>query len=93
MDTKSFIETLSQNMSRSKPEVQNLISAFSNVLADKCSAMDTVAIPGFGAFEPRKRGERISVNPATGKRMLVPPKIQLVFRPSALLKQKLNKQE
>jgi DNA-binding protein HU-beta len=34
--------------------------------------------------------ERISVNPINKKRMLVPPKLVMVFKPSALLKDKLK---
>ena len=44
------------------------------------------------AQEAKKKVERIVVNPSTGKRMLVPPKIALSFKPSALLKSKINKQ-
>lgn len=52
--------------------------------------MDVVSVPGFGSFEPRKRLERISFQPSTGKRLLIPPKIVLGFRPSAVLKQKVK---
>lgn len=52
--------------------------------------MDSVSIQGFGTFEPRKKLERIAVNPATGKRMLIPPKIVLSFKPGINIKNKLK---
>ena len=64
-------------------------------LVDKISKrlgrnMDTVAIPGFGNFEAKKKAERVVLNPSNGKRMLVPPKIVLNFKVSNVLKNKLR---
>lgn len=52
--------------------------------------MDIVTLPGFGNFEAKKRLERVMVMPGTGKRMLLPPKMVLTFKPSAILKQKMK---
>lgn len=35
--------------------------------------------------------ERIVVNPSTGQKMMVPPKLVLVFKPLAEVKQRLKK--
>ena len=51
---------------------------------------DTVMLPNFGSFEVKKRLERIMVNPSTGQRMLVPPKLVLNFKPVASIKEKLK---
>lgn len=60
------------------------------MLSESGSELDSVAVPGFGVFESRKRLERVNVHPATGRRMLLPPKIVIGFKPSAILKQKLK---
>jgi DNA-binding protein HU-beta/integration host factor subunit alpha len=52
--------------------------------------MDTVVVPSFGAFEPKKRNERVMIHPSTGRRMLVPPRIVLTFKISQVLKAKLK---
>ena len=49
-----------------------------------------VTIQGFGTFEVKKKAERITVNPTTKQRMLVPPKLVLTYRPSAQLKDKFK---
>lgn len=90
MDNKTLIETLSKRLGRNKSEISSMIDGLSMVIKNRCSDMDIVAIPGFGSFESKKRLERISVHPQTGKRLLIPPKITLAFKPSALLKQKLK---
>ena len=51
----------------------------------------TAQIPLFGTFEVKKRMERILVNPNNGKKMLVPPKLVLNFKPVTGLKEKLQK--
>mgnify|MGYP002524456666 FL=1 len=56
----------------------------------KGSELDSIAVPGFGTFEAKKKNERVVVNPSSGKRMLVPPKITLGFKVSNVLKSKLK---
>lgn len=90
MDSKILVETLAKRMNRKREDVEKLLDAFISTVKNRCGELDSVAIPGFGTFEAKKRLERVSVNPATGKRMLIPPKITLSFKPSALLKNKLK---
>lgn len=93
MDNKTFLETLSKRINAGKDETSEMIEAFCHVLTDSALENDTVTFPGFGSFEPRKRIERIAIHPSSGKRMLIPPKITLTFRPSTLLKQKVRSHE
>lgn len=51
---------------------------------------NVVTIQGFGTFEVKKKAERITVNPTTKQRMLVPPKLVLAYRPSGQLKEKFK---
>lgn len=93
MDHKTFLETLSPRMGASKEEASEMIGALCQVLVDASMSGDAVTVPGFGSFEPRKRLERVALHPSTGKRMLIPPKITMTFRPSTLLKQKVRNHE
>ena len=52
-----------------------------------------MSVHNFGTFELKNRMERIVVNPSTGQRMMVPPKIVLNFKPVASIKEKLRKSE
>jgi DNA-binding protein HU-beta/integration host factor subunit alpha len=52
---------------------------------------DSVSVPNFGAFEVKKKNERVIVNPTSGQRMLVPPKLVLNFRPNIAWKEKVKK--
>ncbi|MBD5226890.1 MAG: HU family DNA-binding protein [Bacteroidales bacterium] len=90
MDNKTLIDKLSVRSATTPAEAERLLDAFARVVADAASVYDSVALPAFGTFEVRKRAERVAVHPATGKRLLIPPKLALVFRPSSILKQKVN---
>ena len=48
---------------------------------------NTISLQGFGTFEVKKKLERISVNPVTQQRMLIPPKLVLAYKPSVTLKE------
>ena len=90
MDNKTLTERLSKDLDVSVEEVESLIEGFAKVIGECALNLDSVTLPGFGAFEPKKRLERVAVHPATGTKLLVPPKIVLSFRPATALKQKIR---
>lgn len=90
MDTKQLVKNLSENTGETAQVLDSFIDSLVSVIRDRCCDMDSVAIPGFGTFEPRKRLERITIHPSTGKRILIPPKVSLTFKMSAVIKQKLK---
>lgn len=90
MNNKKLVETVAQNIGRTPEDVSKLLEGLAGVLRSKCSEMDSVFVPSFGTFKPKKRDERVMVHPRNGKRMLVPPKIVLNFKVSNVLKNKLR---
>lgn len=90
MDNKKFLEELSSRLDISLASVNLLVETFSAEMAKTASNLDAIVAPGFGTFEPKLREERISVHPASGKRLLIPPRIYLQFKTSPVLKQKIN---
>ncbi|MBQ1486774.1 MAG: HU family DNA-binding protein [Muribaculaceae bacterium] len=85
-----MVETVAANLGRSTEDVGKLLDSLAGVLSTRCGEMDTVVIPSFGAFEPKKRNERVMLHPSTGRRMLVPPRVVLSFKISQVLKAKLK---
>ena len=51
---------------------------------------ETVKLSSFGLFVVRKRGQRMARNPKTGEQVPIPPRRVVVFKPSAILKQRIN---
>lgn len=90
MNNKSFIAEVSRQMEMSTDDVQMLTYAFVDVMNECFQEGDAVTFSSFGTFEVKKRMERIMVSPNTKKRMLVPPKLVLAFKPSSVIKEKIK---
>ncbi len=91
MNNKEFIAELAQRSGYSQDNVQHYVRSLVDAMAERFDEGESVMLPGFGTFEVRKRLERVVVNPSTGKRMMVPPKLVLNFRPVAAVKDQLKK--
>ena len=90
MNNKEFISELSRRFVYTNKDTTQLVSSVISIMTQKMQDGNTVAIQGFGTFEVRKKLERISINPATQQRMLIPPKLVLTYKPSAILKEKFK---
>lgn len=90
MNNKEFISELSQKLGYSNKETSQLVSSVLNIMTQELQEGKTIALQGFGTFEVKKKLERISVNPATQQRMLIPPKLVLAYKPSVTLKEKFK---
>ena len=51
---------------------------------------ESVKISGFGTFSVRQKGRRVGRNPKTGQEVPIMPRRVLVFRPSHVLKARVN---
>ncbi len=91
MNNKEFITALANRVGRSQDETQKLVKTALQAMGDNFESGEPVLVSGFGSFDVKKRLERIMTNPATGLRMLVPPKLVLNFRATASVKEKLKK--
>lgn len=90
MNNKELTAELSNRLGKTQKEVTRLLDATISVMKEGFATGNDISFQGFGAFEIRKKEERITKNPLTQKRMLIPPKLVLVFKPSNNLKEKLK---
>jgi integration host factor subunit alpha len=54
------------------------------------TSFETVKLSSFGSFMVRKKGQRIGRNPKTGTEVPISPRRVMVFKPSTILKQRIN---
>jgi DNA-binding protein HU-beta/integration host factor subunit alpha len=90
MNNKEFIAELAERMGYSTKNTQLLVNGIVNAMGDAFQEDNAVLVPNFGSFEAKKKMERIIINPSTGQRMLVPPKLVLNFKPNQQWKDKLK---
>lgn len=90
MNNKEFITELAARTGYSIKETTELVKDVFDGMMSEWQSGNLVTIQGFGTFEVKKKLERISVNPTTQQRMLVPPKLVLTYKPSTVLKEKFK---
>lgn len=91
MNNKEFIAALSKRAGYKTTDTQKIVQDVIGAMSTNFEEGEPVSIPGFGTFEVKKRLERVMVNPSTGQRMLVPPKLVLNFKPILSVKEKIKK--
>ncbi len=76
-----------------KSEAAEVVEAIFKTVKTSLQDGRSVRIRNFGAFEVMERSGRTGVNPASGKKMFIPPHTGLSFRPSRNLKSALDDDE
>ena len=90
MNNKEFTSELAERLGYTIKDASELMNSLLSSMTQELEEGNVIAIQGFGSFEVKKKAERISINPASKQRMLVPPKLVLSYRPSNTLKDKFK---
>ena len=85
-------EAVYQEVGLSRNESAELLEAVLSQISDALGRGETVKISSFGTFSVRQKGQRIGRNPKTGEEVPILPRKVLVFRPSQVLKGRVNDQ-
>ena len=93
MTNQELIAALAKRLSWTQRQTSEVLEATVSIINSNLEENNSVNIQGFGLFETKKKAERISVNPVSKRRFLVPPKITLSFRPGQTIKENLKKLE
>jgi len=80
-----------KNSHLSHREVERLVSAIFDEIANALSAGGRVELRGFGAFSVKSRPGRVGRNPRTGQKVEISEKNVPYFKTGKLLKERLNK--
>jgi len=83
-------EAVYQEVGLSRNESAELLELVLTQVSDALSRGETVKISSFGTFSIRQKGQRIGRNPKTGEEVPILPRKVLVFRPSQVLKNRIN---
>ena len=90
MNNKEFTSELAERLGYTIKDTSELMNSLLSSTTQELEEGNVIAVQGFGSFEVKKKAERISINPASKQRMLVPPKLVLSYRPSNTLKDKFK---
>ncbi|MEX0693175.1 MAG: integration host factor subunit alpha [Rhodospirillales bacterium] len=83
-------EAVYQEIGLSRNESADLLESVLEYMADALIKGEAVKVSSFGSFSVREKGQRIGRNPKTGEEVPILPRKVLVFRPSQVLKSRIN---
>lgn len=84
-------EAVYQKVGLSRAESADLVERVLDLVSDALVEGESVKLSSFGSFAVRSKNERIGRNPKTGEEVPILPRRVLVFKPSNVLKAKINK--
>ncbi len=83
-------EAVHQEVGLLRTESAQLLESVLDEIASSLARGEAVKISSFGSFLVRQKGQRIGRNPRTGEEVPILPRKVVVFRPSHVLKDRIN---
>lgn len=83
-------EAVVRNVGLPRNESQELVELVLGEISDCLSKGEQVKLSSFGSFGIREKGERVGRNPKTGEEVPITPRRVLIFRPSSIMKDRIN---
>lgn len=83
-------EAVYQRLGLSRAESADLVELVLSEISDSLEQGEAVKLSSFGTFSVRDKGERIGRNPKTGVEVPITSRRVLTFKPSNVLKARIN---
>lgn len=83
-------EALVREIGLPRNESQEVVEMILREIGSTLVRGETVKLSSFGSFGIREKGERVGRNPKTGEEVPITPRRVLVFRPSNIMKDRIN---
>jgi integration host factor subunit alpha len=83
-------EAVYQRLGLSRAESADLVELVLQEISDSLERGEPVKLSSFGTFQVRDKGERIGRNPKTGVEVPITSRRVLTFKPSNVLKARIN---
>ena len=83
-------EAVYQKVGLSRTESAALVESVLSEICDCLAQGETVKLSSFGSFIVRDKGQRVGRNPKTGIEVPIDPRRVMVFKPSNVLKARIN---
>lgn len=83
-------ESVHKEIGLSRAESAQLVETVLDSITNTLIRGDNVKISSFGTFVLRQKGQRIGRNPKTGEEVPIAPRRVLTFRPSQIMRDRIN---
>ena len=85
-------EVVYRKLGMSRADSAELVEVFLGEISDSLARGEMVKLSTFGSFIVRAKAERVGRNPKTGVEAVITPRRVMVFKPSNMLKARINGQ-
>ena len=83
-------DLLFEQLGLNKREAKDMVERFFEEIRTALEEGRSVKLSGFGNFQLREKPQRPGRNPKTGQEVPISPRRVMVFKPSNVLKQRIN---
>lgn len=90
MNKTDLINTITERSDLSRVEIESIVDEFLQLIEDNVLKGEEVKLSNFGVFYKKARLARKGTNPSDGSPIIIPANNTVGFRPSKILKEKLN---
>lgn len=85
-----LVAALNAKTGLSKSECAGLLESVLDEITNTLASGEKVKINGFATFRPHQKPERVGRNPKTKEAVPIPPRKVVIFKPSGVMKAKIN---
>lgn len=93
MNRSELAQAIEAKTGLAKEDIDKVIKAFTEVVADELAKDGKVQLIGFGTFETSKRAAHEGRNPLTGEKIQVPASKSPKFKPGRSLKERVDSKD
>ena len=86
-----LVASLKEQAGLSQIDCSKLLEGVLKEIADALSRGEQVKITSFATFKPHQKNARIGRNPKNGEEVRIPPRKVVLFRPSGVMRAKINR--
>jgi len=83
-------EAVYRRLGLSRTESATMVEMVLDEICNSIVSGESVKLSSFGSFIVRQKGQRIGRNPKTGREVPIPPRRVTVFKPSNIMKKRIN---
>ena len=91
MTKAEIVEAVRQSTDLSQKEAVELVESVFEMIRERLEKGEDIKLPGFGNFMVKQKRERVGRNPKTGEAIPITARKVICFKPSQILRDRVNK--
>ena len=90
MTKAEIVDAVHNEIDLSKGQSAELVESLFELIRERLENGEDIKLPGFGNFLIKEKRQRIGRNPKTGEKIIITPRKVISFKPSSILRDRVN---